>query len=197
MYYELLILARLMYGPQHGYLIAKVTSDAVGPWAKVSPGTLYPVLAKLVRAGLIAEIGEAPSSRRDPRTYAITATGRERFRTLMLDTETNPGDYRRRFHLKVPTLGFLNPDERQQLFEHYGDYCRTAIRYLDREARLLEQYGPESGAIDKAGIAAAVDLMAHQAAQWRAELEWSARLRDRIAARSQQQTDNGERSGNA
>ena len=190
MYYELLILARLMYGPQHGYLIAKVANDTVGPWAKVSPGTLYPVLARLVRAGLIMAIGDTPASRRDPRTYAITEAGRIRFRELMLDTETNLGDYQRRFHLKVPTLDFLDTDERQQLFEHYADYCRTAIRYLDREARLLQQYGLASEAINGAGIAAAVDLMTHQAAQWRAELAWSERLRDRIAAHGQQSDDN-------
>lgn len=177
MYYELLILARLMYGPQHGYLIAKVANDTIGPWAKVSPGTLYPILAKLVRAGLIRESGTAPVSRRDPRTYAITTAGRERFRALMLDTETDPADYQRRFHLKVPTLEFLTLDERQQLFEHYADYCRATIRHLEQEARLLAQYGPDSGAISGAGIAAAVELMAHQADQWRAELVWAEQLR--------------------
>ncbi len=181
MYYELLALARLMYGPQHGYLIAKVASDMLGPWAKVSPGSLYPVLAKLVEAGLIREVGEASASRREPRAYAITEAGRARFRELMLDTTVNPGDYRRRFHLKVPSLEFLDPDERRRLFDHYGEYCRTAIDYLEKESRLLREYGPDSGAISAAGIAAAVDLMAHQADQWRAELAWAARLRERVA----------------
>lgn len=153
-------------------MIAKVASDALGPWAKVSPGTLYPILAKLVREG-----GDAPTSRRDPRTYAITEIGRARFRELMLDTASNPGDYQRRFHLKVPTLEFLAAAARRQLFEHYGDYCRTAIRYLEKEARLLVEYGPNSGAISAVGITATVGLLTHQADQWRAELAWAERLR--------------------
>lgn len=99
----------------------------------------------------------------------------------MLDTASNPGDYQRRFHLKVPSLEFLAPDERRELFDHYGEYCRTAIRYLEQEIRLLLQYGPGSGAISAAGIAAAVDLMEHQAGQWRAELAWAERLRARLA----------------
>ena len=181
MYYELLALARLMYGPQHGYLIAKVASDMLGPWAKVNPGSLYPTLARLVESGLIAEVGPAPDRRRDPRAYAITDAGRARFRELMLDTASNPGDYQRRFHLKVPSLEFLEPDERRRLFDHYGEYCRTAIDYLEKEARLLRQYGPGSGATSAAGIATAVDLMAHQADQWRAELAWAERLRGRVA----------------
>ncbi|HEX5503858.1 MAG TPA: PadR family transcriptional regulator [Thermomicrobiales bacterium] len=181
MFYELLALARLMEGPQHGYLIAKVASDISGPWTKVSPGTLYPVLARLVEAGLIREVGGVAASRREPRAYAITAAGRARFRELMLDTTADRGDYQRRFHLKVPSLAFLAPEERRRLFDHYGEYCRTAITYLEKEARLLQEHGPASGAISAAGIAAAVDLLAHQADQWRAELTWVERLRARLA----------------
>ncbi len=177
MYYELLILARLMYGPQHGYLIAKVASDMLGPWAKVSPGSLYPTLARMVEAGLIAEVGPAPERRRDPRTYTITDAGRVRFRELLLDTDANLGDYQRRFHLKAPSLEFLTAEERRGLFDHYGEYCRTAIRYFEKEARLLLQYGPGSGAISGVGIEAAVALLAHQADGWRAEAAWAERLR--------------------
>ncbi len=177
MYYELLILARLMYGPQHGYLIAKVASDMIGPWAKVSPGTLYPVLAKLVQAGFIGEIGSQAASRRDPRAYAITAAGQAHFRELMLDTASNPGDYQRRFHLKVPSFEFVTAEERGQLLDHYTEYCRTAIHHLEKESRLLVEYGPDSGAISAAGIAAAVSMMAHQTAQWQSELTWIERLR--------------------
>ncbi len=52
--YELIILSLLMNGPLHGYLIAKITNDIIGPWAKVSNGTLYPLLAKLEKSGYIA-----------------------------------------------------------------------------------------------------------------------------------------------
>ena len=45
--YELIILALLRYHHFHGYLIAKIINDIVGPYAKISNGRLYPLLAKL------------------------------------------------------------------------------------------------------------------------------------------------------
>ena len=51
--YELIILSLLMREPIHGYLIAKIINDMIGPIAKVSHGWLYPRLAKLEQEGLI------------------------------------------------------------------------------------------------------------------------------------------------
>ncbi len=79
MYYELIILGRLMYSPYHGYLIMHVISEMIGPWQKVSAGTLYPLLARLERDGLIqAQIvaDHASLNRRTARTYAITDAAR-------------------------------------------------------------------------------------------------------------------------
>lgn len=39
--YELIILSLLMREPLHGYLIAKIINDMIGPIAKVSHGWLY------------------------------------------------------------------------------------------------------------------------------------------------------------
>ncbi len=182
MHHELLILARLMYGPQHGYLIAKVANDMLGPWSKVSPGTLYPLLAKLVQQGLIIETGPPPTSRRTPRTYTITAAGQARFHDLMVQTPINLSDYRQQFHLKVPTLGLLSSAEQRQVVAHYVEYCRTMMQHLAKERRLLLEYGPGSGAINAPSIAAAVNLMTHQEAQWQAEQHWAEQLPDLLQA---------------
>ncbi len=87
--YEFIILALLMRSPLHGYRIAKIASDQIGPWAKISSGTLYTILAKLERMGLIAlepQQERAGEGGRQSRTYAITEDGRLRFHQLMLDT---------------------------------------------------------------------------------------------------------------
>jgi Transcriptional regulator PadR-like family len=57
--YELIILSLLMREPMHGYLIAKVTNDQIGPWARLSSGTMYTILARLEADGLIATPGAA------------------------------------------------------------------------------------------------------------------------------------------
>ena len=63
--YELIILSLLMRWNAHGYLIASIINDMIGPYAKVSNGRLYPLLAKLEEQGLIEKavgfLGHAPS----------------------------------------------------------------------------------------------------------------------------------------
>ena len=45
--YEFLILSHLMKNSAHGYLIARIIDDIIGPYARVSNGRLYPLLAKM------------------------------------------------------------------------------------------------------------------------------------------------------
>jgi DNA-binding PadR family transcriptional regulator len=133
--YELFILSLLMNGPKHGYLIAKIINDSNGPFAKVSSGRLYPLLAKLQQDGLIA--AEASDDRqhgdRRQHTFIITDAGRQRFHQLMMDTTSNPGDYQRLFWFKLPVLNLLQPSERLYLLDHYLNYCQTLIFHYTNE----------------------------------------------------------------
>jgi DNA-binding PadR family transcriptional regulator len=194
MYYELLILGRLMYAPYHGYLIMHVIDEMIGPWQKVSAGTLYPLLGRLERDGLIeslsVEDAEA-SSRRTARSYAITDAGRARFRELMLDLVSSVGEYQRLFRLKVPHLEFLTFDEQMQLVEHYRDYCRAAIRHQERTNREFEgwlggtmPYSPiEIGQGTRQGLEYAIITTRHMIEQWRAELDWVDQLQRTLERR--------------
>src|SRR5579859_5268808 len=101
--YELIVLSLLMRGPLHGYLIVKITNDMIGPWAKVSSGTLYPLLTRMEQAGLIAVIqaeSQSVAGERQTRTFLITEEGRKRFHQVMMDMSSNPGDYQRFFRYK-------------------------------------------------------------------------------------------------
>jgi DNA-binding PadR family transcriptional regulator len=194
MYYELLILGRLMYGPYHGYLIISVLGEMVGPWQKVSSGTLYPLLARLERDGLIEAAAPAdpePASRRTARAYTITDSGRARFHELMRDTTSSIGDYQRLFQLKVPHLEFLAPGERVQLIEHYRDYCRAAIRHREENTRDLSGWLAElisageayTGAATRPGLENAIETTRHMTEHWQAELAWAERLLKRETER--------------
>ena len=75
--YELIVLSLLMRAPFHGYLIVKVANDMLGPWTKISSGTLYPLLGRMEQAGLIAtrpatEDQAGKRSERHARTFTIT-----------------------------------------------------------------------------------------------------------------------------
>jgi DNA-binding PadR family transcriptional regulator len=188
--YELLVLALLMHGPWHGYLITKIANEMIGPWAKISPGTLYPLLARLEQAELIVALPreEASRSQRQSHRYAITAAGQRRFHTLMMDTSSNLGDYPRIFHLKAVHLGFLSPRERLHLVNHYINYCERTILHMQSEAQDMQRMQSEAQEMQREAsdnptfTAAVVDILQHLANLEQGELAWARRVRERALA---------------
>ncbi|MGI5928630.1 PadR family transcriptional regulator [Pseudoflavonifractor sp.] len=86
MYYLLLALLR----PAHGYRLMQQVSEASGGRIAMGAGTMYGLLSKMEKEGLIAL--EKQDERR--KTYALTDTGREalraeyqRLRALVSDGE--------------------------------------------------------------------------------------------------------------
>jgi DNA-binding PadR family transcriptional regulator len=185
--YELIILSLLMRWPLHGYMIAKITNDMIGPLAKISNGTLYPLLTKLEQAELIATVLDSghQHGERQLRSFQITELGRKRFHALMMDTTSNPGEYQKFFRYKVVHISLLSPEERLYLIDHYSNYCQAHTLHLRTEARNLVQENAESHFMSPAQLEATLDTMQHMANQWEAELEWVRRLRDKELARSQ------------
>jgi DNA-binding PadR family transcriptional regulator len=175
--YELVVLARLMLGDAHGYLIARVVNDAIGPFARLSHGRLYPVLSRLEEGGLIESVPRAARAR-GARSYRITDAGRRRFRELMMDTRSNLGDYQRTFLLKALAMGQLSPEDRVELIEHYRDYCRSHVRHLRAETRELEAQTHEADAT--------LEVMRHRLELWKLEAGWARDLlreHDRVRQR--------------
>ncbi len=185
--YELIILSQLMLWPAHGYMIASIINDMIGPYARISNGRLYPLLSKLEKSGLIAPFIEAPVgqlSDRQLRTYQITEAGRMRFHELMMDTTSNPGEYQKIFLRKASMLEFLKPSERMRLIDHYINYCQVHVMHITAEADDLVQRSPDWGPDwGPARLKALLDVMQHMVDQWQVELDWAKTLRERELAR--------------
>jgi len=182
MMYELIILSQLMRHPAHGYLIARIINDMIGPYARISNGRLYPLLSKLEQSGLIVPYDEGSAGRqgdRQLRPYKITEDGRRRFRELMMDTTSNPGDYQKLFLHKAPLLDLLKPSERLRLIDHYINYCQSHVLHIMGEADDLIQewpnWGPEWGPSQSEAV---LNVMQHMIDQWQLELEWAKSLRE-------------------
>jgi DNA-binding PadR family transcriptional regulator len=184
--YELVILGFLMRRPHHGYLIAKIINDIIGPFARLSNGRLYPLLAKLEQEGFIAAVPAvitgssvegAPD--RQPRAYEITGTGRQRFHELMMDTTSYPGEYQRLFWFKLANLPWLEPEERLYLLDHYINFCQTHLFHLENESRDLERKAEAVYLLSPEQRDASLRTMQHLQAQWQLELAsahaWRAR----------------------
>lgn len=182
--YELIVLSLLMRAPMHGYLIVKVANDQIGPWARLSSGTLYPLLTRMEQAGLIAVLPQpqqAAPGERHARTFMITDEGRKRFHQLMLDLSSNLGEYQKLFQYKMVYSDLLPAQERLLLLNHYVNYCQTSILYLQTEmASLVHELANFPNPVY---LENALEVMKHNERHWQAELEWVRNLRARELAR--------------
>lgn len=179
--YELIILSLLMRIPAHGYLIAHILNDIIGPYARISSGRLYPLLARLEENGLIEVDEDALKEQRGERIarrYRITKAGRKRFHALMMDTTSNPGEYQRIFHQKVPMFFFLTDAERLYLLDHYINYCQAHVLHLVAEGEDLARGNYRRYEGDQWVMPATLDVMKHMADQWRLEVAWAQGLRE-------------------
>jgi PadR family transcriptional regulator, regulatory protein PadR len=73
---ELLILAELREAPRHGYQIALSIEERSGGYFPFNHGTLYPILHRLEKDGLIAGEWSDPVAGRARKEYALTEAGR-------------------------------------------------------------------------------------------------------------------------
>lgn len=192
--YELVILAQLMAYPAHGYLIAKIINDMIGPYARLSSGRLYPLLAKLEQNGLITVDTETQSGQRGERhlrIYKITEAGRQRFYLLMRDTSSNLGDYHELFHIKVTAFEFISSIERLHLIDHYIHYCQAHIHHLHSEIDAMwrdSQNYPQLVA-SPYRVQCIINSMEHATARWQLEQDWARSLHERELSLANQATD--------
>ena len=181
--YELIILSLLMRWPMHGYLIMKVTNDQIGPWAKISSGTLSTILSKLEQAGFIAVLSqENDSLRRDrrSRTFMITGQGKKRFHQLMMDTSSNLGEYQRFFYYKMGYFDLLRPNEHLLLLNHYLNYCQTTVLHTQTEMEgLVHELAAHQ---TPAYLENLLLVMKHVEQQWQAEVDWVRSVREQVLA---------------
>jgi PadR family transcriptional regulator, regulatory protein PadR len=76
---DMLLLAALEDGPQHGYAVREALRQSSGSRVDLPTGTVYPALRRVEDAGLIAGSWSVVDGRRR-RTYRLTPAGRERLR---------------------------------------------------------------------------------------------------------------------
>jgi PadR family transcriptional regulator PadR len=74
---EILILATLFAEKKHGYQIALDIEEKSNGMFKFNHGTLYPILHKLEKQGLIKGTWKGEESKRKRKYYTITSKGRK------------------------------------------------------------------------------------------------------------------------
>ena len=79
-----MLLATLEGGPRHGYAVIETLREGSGGQFDLPPGTVYPALRRLERAGLLRSRWATEGGRRR-RLYVLTAAGR---RALMVERDS-------------------------------------------------------------------------------------------------------------
>lgn len=136
--YEQFILSKLLHRPMHGYVIQTILNSAVGPFRKVSWGTLYPLMKKLEKAGLIVATDEAGDDPRGKRRYRTTEAGRARFFELMSRRGEFDADTPDLFSLKVGCFGHLDPEGRLLVLKDFREYLGQVLAHCDAMAVRVE-----------------------------------------------------------
>ena len=75
---DMLVLRTLLFGPLHGYAIAKSLRDGSGEAINIEFGSLYPALKRLEMKGWITSRWETSEHNRRAKVYRLTPEGRKR-----------------------------------------------------------------------------------------------------------------------
>ena len=75
---DMLVLRTLLFGPLHGYAIAKSLRDGSGEAITIEFVSLYPALKRLEMKGWIASKWDTSEHNRRAKVYRLTPAGRKR-----------------------------------------------------------------------------------------------------------------------
>ena len=74
----MLVLRTLLFGPLHGYGIAKAIRASSGESLDIEFGSLYPALRRLELQGWVVSKWDVSETNRQAKYYRLTAAGRKR-----------------------------------------------------------------------------------------------------------------------
>ncbi|HKF46845.1 MAG TPA: PadR family transcriptional regulator [Terracidiphilus sp.] len=178
--YELFLLGKLMAKPWHGYEFHQVLNSVVGPSRKVSWGTIYPLLKRLEKAGLIQRLSE-PLEKEDGRgrqRYTITPEGKQKFLRLMKSESKNDPNYRETFRIKLGNFSRVDAAVQRGIVDRYLARLNSISAHTNAMSELVSRV-PEMPEPERRNILLA---LAHDRFLAETEVEWiRGTLRDEVA----------------
>lgn len=168
-----------MERPWHGYEFHRVLNSVVGPARQVSWGTIYPLLQRLEKGGLIQRLHEADGrdDGRGRQRYSITLKGKQRFSQLMRLEPRNDSNYRDTFRIKLGNFSRVDTETQRQILDRYLERL-SSISVHTRSMSELVSKVPEMNESERQNILMA---LAHDRFLAESEIKWIRhKLRDRI-----------------
>ncbi|NDJ77415.1 MAG: PadR family transcriptional regulator [Chloroflexi bacterium] len=161
---ELAVLSIVAEGPVYGQdLQTIITQRGLREWTQIGVSSLYYVLEKLERQGLIEGRGN-PATRETPRRqFQLTPAGFGVLQTAVADLLSTPREYGNGFELGLANLHVLRPAQiRTAFFAYRQELLSRLTQTRERWQQLQDSKAPFQ--IDA--------IFGHHAAMLEAELEW-------------------------
>jgi DNA-binding PadR family transcriptional regulator len=170
---EYAILGFLIDEPRHGYELKRVLSPALARDRQLNDGVLYPLLAKLTRAGDVRRAVERGPGGRARHVFHVTARGRARFLAWLGTEVAEEDDVTYDFLLGHPFLAkcmffaHLRPAERR---------AKLAAQRAAATAKLADFIRIRAGMVERKVDPFRIAVLDLGVAQQRAKIAWLRRL---------------------
>ncbi len=172
---EVVVLGLLVEEPLHGYdLLERFRDRSMGFWAEVGKASVYQVLKRLERDGLITGKAQEGTDGPDRRVFRITRAGRQRLTSGLSERfaslapyETDAGVAMGFGHLLSAAEGRAAADARERSVRDLLDAVRTEIARTSGDAN--------------GGRAVSTAMLRQQEALAKAELAWLKSYRASLA----------------
>jgi DNA-binding PadR family transcriptional regulator len=174
--YELFVLGKLMHRPMHGYMLQSIINAAVGPFRRLSWGTLYPLLRRLEQDGLISRHGGDSEDGRGTKNYRTTPLGRKRFLELMQSLPDRDTEHRDLFRVKLSNFGHIAVEEQRSILANYREYVATIVAHSEAMAAEVRK-APGLAEAERANVLNAIE---HQRYLASCEVAWVEKLSKKL-----------------
>ena len=138
---SLALLGLMGTGPTHGYDLKTRYDEIFGSEKAIAFGQIYSTLSRMIRDGLIEQLGEEPGAGPDRKRYAITAAGRDRLAAWMSEPDTPSPTLQTNLFAKT-VLALMLDDDAQALLDIQRASHLARMRELTTakaQASLLER----------------------------------------------------------
>ncbi len=167
---ELAVLSIIAEGPIYGYDLQTVIAQrGLRAWTQIGVSSMYYVLEKLARQGLVEASGAPGADETARRQYRITAAGFGVLQTAVADLISTPREHADEFELGLANLHVLRPDQIRAAFAAYRQELASRLAQARERQEALQNGGAPFH------VAA---MLGHRAAMLAAELAWMSQFVD-------------------
>jgi DNA-binding PadR family transcriptional regulator len=144
LYADILILATLQSGPQHGYDIKKRIERFLGGSVLMNNKVLYPTLKRFEEMGALQRTVERQEGKPDRHVYRLTERGTEILQGLLREFTLELAGNDAEFYTRLAFFHLLEPEARLEILSIRTDRVTGKLAYLQDLKTLVSAEEPMS-----------------------------------------------------